>query len=113
MCHELKPSIVVVMETFLDATGAVSFTIPGYLLSCRRDRPKTNSKGGIAIYCLDVAVDSEISEGTRSCSLQHYLNSTTLSKLSEFGAQSVLFLGDFNVHYEEWLISLTTDAAGH
>ena len=56
MCHELKPSIVVVMETFLDATvkdGADSIAIPGYSLSCRRDRPKANSKGGIAIYCLE------------------------------------------------------------
>ena len=56
MCHELKPSIVVLMETFLDATvkdGSASIAIPGYSLSCRRDRLKANSKGGIAIYCLE------------------------------------------------------------
>ena len=41
-----------------------------------------------------------------------YLDSTTLSKLSEFSSQSVVFLDDFNVHHEEWLGSRTTDAAG-
>ncbi len=143
MCHELKPSIVVVMETFLDATvndGADSITIPWYSLACRRDRPKENSKGSIAIYCLEgVAIfhDSALdpldlemmwfSETLKSqkvfiaavyrppsanSDVIKYLNSTILSKLSKFSAQSVVLLGDFNVHHEEWLNSRTTDAAG-
>ena len=143
LCHELKPSIVVVMETFLDATvkdGADSITIPGYSLSCRRDRPKENSKGGIAIYCLEgvaifhdsaldpldlemmwfsvtlksqkVLVAAVYRPPSANSDIINYLNSTTLSKLSEFSAQSVVLLGDFNVHHEEWLNSRTTDAAG-
>ena len=100
-----------------------------YSLSCRRDRPKANSKGGIAIYCLegvaifhDSTVDPfELEMMWFSVSLKSqkvliaavyrppsansdvisYLNSTTLSKLSEFGAQSAVLLGDFNVHHEE------------
>ena len=44
--------------------------------------------------------------------LINYLNPTTLSKLSESSAQSVVLLGDFNVHHVEWLDSRRTDAAG-
>jgi len=142
LCHVLKPSIIVIVETFLDATvndGADCINIPGYSLSCRRDRP-TSNKGGIAIYCLegiaifhDSALDPEDLElmwfsvtlksqkilfaavyrpPSANSDIISYLNSTTLSKLSEFNAQSVVLLGDFNVHHEEWLGSRTTDAAG-
>ena len=131
------------METFLDATvtdGADSISIPGYSLCCRRDRPRINSKGGIAIYCLEgvaifhdqaldppefelmwfsvslktqkVLVAAVYRPPSANSDIISYLNSTTLSKLSEFGAQSVILLGDFNVHHKEWLGSRTTDAAG-
>ena len=60
LCHELQPSIIVIVETFLDAfveDGADRIDIPGYTLSCRRDRlSKTQggqSGGGIAVYCLE------------------------------------------------------------
>ena len=60
LCHELQPSIIVIVETFLDASvedGADCTNIPGYTLSCSRDRPsKTQggqSRGGIAVYCLE------------------------------------------------------------
>ena len=42
LCHELQPSIIVIVETFLDASvedGADCIDIPGYTLSCGRDRP--------------------------------------------------------------------------
>ena len=58
-CHELRPSIVVVVDTFLDATvqdGADCIDIPGYSLCCRKDRPSKKpgqSRGGIAVYCLE------------------------------------------------------------
>ena len=47
-----------------------------------------------------------------NCDIISYLDTTTLSKLSIFSAQSVVLLGDFNVHHMEWLGSHTTDAAG-
>ena len=48
LCHELKTSIIVVVETFLDASvegGADSINIPGYSLSCRWDRPSKKPGG--------------------------------------------------------------------
>ena len=60
LCHQLRASVVVVVETFLDATvkdGADSIDIPGHSLCCRRDRPSKRtggqSRGGIAVYCLE------------------------------------------------------------
>ena len=47
-----------------------------------------------------------------NCDVISYLDSTTLSKLSAFSAQSVILIGDFNVHHKEWLGSHTTDTAG-
>ena len=47
LCHELKPSIIVVVETFLHDSvkdRADCITIPGYSLCCRRDR--LNAIGG-------------------------------------------------------------------
>ena len=32
--------------------------------------------------------------------------------MTEFGPQSVILIGDFNVHDEEWLGCRTTDSAG-
>ena len=62
LCNEKQPSIVIVVETFLDSTvldGDVSIAIPGYSLCCRRDREAT-SGGGIAVYCLEgIAVHHE------------------------------------------------------
>ena len=61
LCHKLRPLIVVVVvETFLDATvkdGADCMDIPGYSLCCRRDRPSKKpggqTRGVIAVYCLE------------------------------------------------------------
>ena len=55
ICSIKKPSIVIVVETFLDETvpdGADCISIPGYSMCCRRDR-KATSGGGIAVYCLE------------------------------------------------------------
>ena len=55
LCHAKKPSIVIVIETFLDPTvpdGDNSIAIPGYCLCCRKDRLGTTG-GGIAVYCLE------------------------------------------------------------
>ena len=135
--HELKRSIVVIEETFLDATvndGADCLTIPGYSLRYRRDR-LTSNKGGNSIYCLkgitifhDSALDLDPVDlelmwfsvtmksqtilfaavdrpPSANSDIISYLNSTTLLKLFEFNARSVVLLSD-------WLGSRTTDAAG-
>jgi len=143
LCHELKPSIVVVTETWLDETvkdGADCISIPGYSLCCRRDRPKGKKGGGIAAYCLEgVAVfhdkaldpcDYEVMwlsvslksqtvliaavyrPPSANCDVISYLSTTTLSKLTDLNAQSIILIGDFNVHHQEWLDSRTTDAVG-
>ena len=41
-----------------------------------------------------------------------YLDSHTSQKMKEFGAGSIMLIGDFNVHHKEWLGSHNTDAAG-
>ena len=41
-----------------------------------------------------------------------YLDTETLPTMTAFGAHSVMLVGDFNVHHEDWLGSRTTDAAG-
>lgn len=41
-----------------------------------------------------------------------YLDTNTFSVMDEFGAQSVMLIGDFNVDHQEWLGSNVTDAAG-
>lgn len=41
-----------------------------------------------------------------------YLDRNTFSVMDEFGAQSVMLIGDFNVHHKEWLGSNVTDAVG-
>ena len=58
ICNEQRPSIVVVVETFLDPSvkdGADSISIPGYSLCCRRDRTEkqVQQRGGIAVYCAE------------------------------------------------------------
>ena len=142
LCHELKPTIVIVVETFLDSTvkdGADSINIPGYSICCRRDRPNSN-RGGIAVYCLegiaifhDKDLDPEDLElmwfsvalrtqklliaaayrpPSSNSDIINYLDANTLSMMAVFSAQSVALIGDFNVHHEEWLGSRTTDAAG-
>ncbi|XP_019618294.1 PREDICTED: ATP-binding cassette sub-family A member 1-like [Branchiostoma belcheri] len=142
MCHELKPTIVVVIETFLDSTvkdGDDCITIPGYSLCCRRDR-STSSGGGIVVYCLEgIAIFHDKDQDPLDLELMwftvalksykllvaavyrppssnsdiiDYLDNSILSKLTAFSAQSVVLLGDFNVHHQNWLGSRTTDAAG-
>ena len=142
LCHKLKPAVVVVIETFLDDSvkdGADCITIPGYSLCCRRDRLNTTG-GGIAVYCLEgIAIyhnsdqdpaEFELMWFTIALKTQkllcaavyrppcansdviNYLDSATLPKLAEYSAQSVILLGDFNVHHEDWLGSHNTDTAG-
>jgi hypothetical protein len=143
LCKVQKPSIVVVVETFLDSSvkdGADCISIPGYSLCCRKDRPGDTGWGGIAAYCADgIAIhhdtkhdptDLELMWFTVALNSQklligalyrppsansdaiEYFDSTTLSKMKEFGANSVMLVGDFNVHHQEWLGSRVTDAAG-
>ena len=55
LCKEKEPSIVILVETFLDSSvedGADCIAIPGYFMCCRKDRTLT-SGGGIAMYCLE------------------------------------------------------------
>lgn len=41
-----------------------------------------------------------------------YLDFNTFPKMTESGAESVLLVGDFNVHHQDWLGSRITDSAG-
>ena len=142
LCKDQEPTIVIIVETFLDSTvqdGADSIAIPGYTMCCRQDRTE-KSKGGIAVYCLEgVAIHHDPLRDPEdlemlwfSITLQSqkllvgaiykppnanndvidYLDSNTLLKMDEFGAHSVMLIGDFNIHHEEWLGSHNTDAAG-
>ena len=142
VCKEKEPTIVIVVETFLDPSvedGADCIAIPGYSMCCRKDRTIT-SGGGIAVYCLDgVAIhhdplrdpdDFELMWLSVSLQSQKlllgvvyrppsannaiidYLDSNILQKLEEFGAHSVMLIGDFNVHHTDWLGSHSTDAGG-
>ena len=55
LCKEKKPTIVIVVETFLDDTipdGADCVAILGYTMGCHRDRTVMTC-GGIAVYCLE------------------------------------------------------------
>ena len=130
------------VETFLDSTvadGADCIIIPGYSMCCRRDREGT-SGCGLAVYCLDgIAIyhnprrdpkDLELMWLTISLQSQkllicaiyrppsgnndilEYLDTSALPKMIEFGAQSLMLVGDFNVHHQDWLGSRTTDSAG-
>lgn len=141
LCHELKPSSIVVVETFLDDSvkdGADCITIPGYSLCCRRDRLNTIG-GGIAVYWLEgIAIyhnpDQDPAEfeliwftvalktqkllcaavcrpPSANSDIINYLDTATLPKLTEFNAQSVILLGDFNVLHIDWLGSRNTDTA--
>ncbi|CAM4567914.1 unnamed protein product [Leuciscus chuanchicus] len=140
-CSVKKPSIVIVVETFLDSTtpdGADSIQIPGYSLNCRRDRTGKNG-GGIAVYCLEgisiyhnpardpddfelmwftvalktrtLLIGAIYRPPSASCDILDYLDKNTFSVMDEYRAQSVM-LGDFNVHHHEWLGSNKTDTAG-
>ena len=142
LCLEKKPTIVIAVETFLDSTvqdGADFISIPGYTMCCRRDRTGT-SGGGIAVYSLEgVAIHHDPQRDPKdlelmwlSVSLQskklligalyrppsanndiiEYLDTNTIPKIEEFGAHSVMLVGDFNVHHEDWLGSRNTDSAG-
>ena len=142
LCKEKQPTIVIVIETFLDSNvqdGADCITIPGYILSCRRDRTGT-SGGGIAAYCLEgIAIHHDPEKEPKNLEIMwltvtlqsqklligavyrppsandaiiEYLVSSTLLKLSEFGAQCVMLIGDFNAHHEDWLGSHNTDSTG-
>lgn len=44
--------------------------------------------------------------------ITEYLNTYTLRKLGEFGAQSVVPLDVFDIYYTDWLGRHTTDTAG-
>ena len=142
LCLEKKPTIVIAVETFLDSTvqdGADCISIPGYTMCCRRDRTGT-SGGGIVVYSLEgVAIHHDPQRDPKdlelmwlSVSLQskklligalyrppsanndiiEYLDINTIPKIEEFGAHSVMLVGDFNVHHEDWLGSRNTDSAG-
>lgn len=142
LCSKEKPSIIIVVESFLDQTvsdGADSIAIPGYSICCRRDRTGS-SKGGIAVYCMEgIAIHHDPRRDPKDLELMwftialkskklliaavyrppsanndilEYLDDNTFSKMNEFGAQSVMLIGDFNVHHEEWLGSRTTDSSG-
>lgn len=129
-CSVKKPSIVIAVETFLDSTtpdGADCIQIPGYSLSCRRDCAGTTG-GGTAVYCLEgISIYYNLSRpwlwahvvhccsedqdaADRSC-LPPPQVPPVMSWMDEFGAQSVMLIGDFNVHHQEWLGSNVTDAA--
>ena len=145
ICNEQRPSIVVVVETFLDPSvkdGADSISIPGYSLCCRRDRTEkqVQQRGGIAVYCAEcVAIHHDAKRDPKhlefmwftaalnrqklligtlyrppsaNSDIIEYLDSITLTKMKEFGADAVLLVGDFNVHHQQWLGSHVTDAAG-
>ena len=142
LCSVKKPSIVILVETFLDSTipdGADEIQIPGYSLSCRRDRTGATC-GGIAVYCLEgvsiyhnpskdpddfelmwftvalktrtLLIGAVYRPPSASNEVLDYLDRNTFSVMDEFGAQSVMLIGDFNVHHKEWLGSNVTDAAG-
>ena len=142
LCTEKKPSVVIVVETFLDPTvpdGADCIAIPGYSLCCRRDRT-VKSRGGIAVYCLEgIAIHHDTTQDPTDLELIwftialhsqklliaavyrppdansdiiSYLDSNTLQTMRKFGANSVMLIGDFNVHHIDWLGSHVTDAAG-
>ena len=142
LCMEKKPTIVIIVETFLDATvpdGADCIAIPGYSMCCRRDRTVT-SGGGIAVYCLEgIAIYHDARQDPMDLELIwfmvvlrsqkllvaavyrppsanndviDYLDTNTLPLMSKFGTNSVMLVGDFNVHHTDWLGSSVTDAAG-
>ena len=46
--------------------------------------------------------------GANNAIIDHQ-DSNSLQKLDEFGAHSVMLVGDFNVHHTDWLGSHTTD----
>ena len=141
ICCQQKPHVVVVVETFLDATvsdGEDCISIPGYNISCRKDRNANG--GGIIVYCMEgIAIYHDASHDPTHLELMwfsialkeqsilvaavyrppssgdeiiHYLDSSAMQKLDDFKAKSLCFVGDFNVHHQDWLGSHFTDRPG-
>ena len=144
LCTMKKPTIVMIVETFLDPSvpdGADCIAIPVYSMCCRRDRTATTGDG-IAVYCLE-GIAIHIHHNTRqdptdleliwftvalrsqkllvaavyrppsaNSDVIDYLDSNTLPIMSKYGANSVMLVGDFNVHHTDWLGSKVTDTVG-
>ena len=136
LCHAKQHSIVIIVATFLDPTvpdGDDSIAIPVYCLCCK-DKLGTPGEG-IAVYCLEgiavhhdprgdpqhlelfwftVALQSQkllIGAVYRPPSANNDISEYLDVKITECGAESILLIGDFNVHHKHWLRSRTTDNA--
>ena len=133
-CSELRPSIVCLTETHLNADATDSFCPLGYAVAARRDRTKYG--GGMLILMQETNLFEEIDTSTVakpetaelvaiSCydilfvCCYRQPSSTDISLLTcldtlldKHSFMSPVICGDFNVHESSWLHSTHTSSAG-
>ncbi|CAH1249729.1 MYOM3 [Branchiostoma lanceolatum] len=66
----------------------------------------------MALKTQKLLIAADYRPSSSNCDIITYLKTNTLSRLTDFNAQSAILLGDFNVHHKDWLGSRTTDTAG-
>ena len=125
--ENLQPHIVMLQETWLDAS-VESVNVPGYTIISRRDRSKTENRGGVMTLCRS---DFNALAHVRNCLEEerswHFLNigaETFLvgnwyrpgatvhdgfeklqNDFNDFAGDvtGVIIAGDVNVHHQRWL----------
>jgi len=111
LCNEQKPSIVIVVESFLNPSvkdGSDRIAIPGYSLCCRRDRTENHvdQRGGIAIYCAEgVAIHHDAKQDPKHLELMWF--SVALNKQKKLLIGAIYRPPSANSDIIEYLDSVT------